>query len=62
MTDPVFELAVIQGPVRHVWWSFWVGVGGRCLRYAIDHGGPWSFPWVVGNLASSIARLERWTR
>lgn len=62
VTDPVSDLAAIQGPVRHAWWSFWVSVQGGAFRLARHFGGSWSVPWVIGQVASWASRLERLTR
>jgi hypothetical protein len=53
--DPVARLALIQGPVRHVWWSFWTGLGVRLLSLRVMRSG--YFPLFV--LLGSVAVLLR---
>lgn len=60
--DPVAQLAEIQGPVRHAWWSFWSAVEGAAFRLSFRWGGRCSLARVVGEIAAWLRQLERLTR
>lgn len=60
--NPVDQLKAIQGPARHAWWGFWVGVQGWAFQRVMRGAGRGSPSWVLGHVAAKLARLERWTR